>query len=298
MKVNPDIVDRVKRLYNRIRVNVGERAVRIHSKDGPAYYDLGKAKADLGDHRGSVLAFDRAIDLGMDFAATFCFRGESKYALQDYDGAISDFTQSIALEPSAARALYFRSECKAKIGQYEDAILDMAESIRFQPDVWSSHANLARFRWWVGDLNGAISDYTEAIRLAPDDVYNYLQRAFVRSLAGDAAGAREDSERVLEADPANSDALVFRGNYYAGLNEDQAAIAAYEAIIHVDPNYSVAHFNLACMHARAGNLATSLGFLRQTFELEREATENAKTDPDFDSIRETPEFIALLKEFE
>jgi tetratricopeptide (TPR) repeat protein len=55
-------------------------------------------------------------------------------------------------------------------------------------------------------------------------------------------------------------------------------------------------FNAACLEARLGNQDLALEHFERALELEPEkAREFAKTDSDFDSIRDDPRFVALLE---
>jgi len=54
------------------------------------------------------------------------------------------------------------------------------------------------------------------------------------------------------------------------------------------------HYNLACLHAVAGRREDALACLRRAIELGAEAAEWARSDQDLASLREDPEFQALV----
>mmetsp|Transcript_27863 Transcript_27863/g.64554 ORF Transcript_27863/g.64554 Transcript_27863/m.64554 type:complete len:198 (+) Transcript_27863:2-595(+) len=59
-----------------------------------------------------------------------------------------------------------------------------------------------------------------------------------------------------------------------------------------------AHYNMACACAQLGRLDESLSHLRDCFAIGFRNYKIAKTDPDFDPIREEPEFKKLMKDTE
>jgi quercetin dioxygenase-like cupin family protein len=75
------------------------------------------------------------------------------------------------------------------------------------------------------------------------------------------------------------------GDEARGRQEMEAAVAAY-------PDEWQGHYNAACFEALTGNRAAAIAYLRRAVELSPEAAEAARTDKDFDAIREDPEFPA------
>ncbi|MBN1439372.1 MAG: ClbS/DfsB family four-helix bundle protein [Anaerolineales bacterium] len=55
-------------------------------------------------------------------------------------------------------------------------------------------------------------------------------------------------------------------------------------------------YNLACHYALIGEKGKAVGGLKEALELNPDLREWSKEDPDFASIRETPEYLALYKE--
>jgi tetratricopeptide (TPR) repeat protein len=60
------------------------------------------------------------------------------------------------------------------------------------------------------------------------------------------------------------------------------------------PASAALHYNLACLEAVAGPRDAALAALRKALELKPEAAEWARDDVDFTSLRDDPEFRALV----
>ncbi len=101
---------------------------------------------------------------------------------------------------------------------------------------------------------------------------------------------------------AEFDALVrwLQGNVLYKLTRYQEAIAAFDAAIAIKPDYHEAFSNKACIYALSLQLNNALTFLQKAIALDgtNKYIEMAKTDSDFDAIRDRPEFQALIAQYE
>ena len=77
----------------------------------------GIAKGFLGDHRGTIADFDRAIELKPDYADAYTSRGFTKFIQGNYYGAIADYSQTIALNPDYVDAYINRGFAKSELGR-------------------------------------------------------------------------------------------------------------------------------------------------------------------------------------
>ena len=102
-------------------------------------------------------------------------------------------------------------------------------------------------------------------------------------------------QAALSLDPLDVKARNNLGSAYLQLTLDDRAMAAFQEVLRLDDSYSLAHYNLACVHARASNVESAAAYLLQAVAIEPEAREWARTDADFASVRNAPEFRQLLE---
>ncbi|MDP9308369.1 MAG: tetratricopeptide repeat protein [Actinomycetota bacterium] len=89
---------------------------------------------------------------------------------------------------------------------------------------------------------------------------------------------------------------VFAANAYADKGELDRARKLMADLLEQHPDAWQGFFNAACLEARLGNQDLALEHFERALELEPEkAREFAKTDSDFDSIRDDPRFVELLE---
>jgi quercetin dioxygenase-like cupin family protein len=89
---------------------------------------------------------------------------------------------------------------------------------------------------------------------------------------------------------------VFAANAYADKGDLDRARKLMADLLDQHPDAWQGFFNAACLEARLGDRDRALEHFQRAVELEPEkARELAKTDSDFDSIRDDPRFVALLE---
>ncbi|OUL23694.1 tetratricopeptide repeat protein [Nostoc sp. 106C] len=107
------------------------QTIKIDPHDAVAYYNRGKARADLGD----------------------------------YDGTIADYTQAIKINPNYADAYYSRGNARFDLGDYESAIIDYSQAIKINSNYVDAYYNRGHARFGLGDKQGALEDFQKAAEI-------------------------------------------------------------------------------------------------------------------------------------
>lgn len=88
-----------------------------------------------------------------------------------------------------------------------------------------------------------------------------------------------------------------RGNICAADQNFEAAIAAYDAALAIKPDFHEALYTKAWCYSLQGKVELALENLSKVIQLSpSECRKRAQTAPDFDAIRDHPDFKALLGE--
>jgi tetratricopeptide (TPR) repeat protein len=137
-----------------------------------------------------------------------------------------------------------------------------------------------------------------------DELWELVAQA--RTLVNE--GRIDDSLRlvdlVLKLKPSHSQALFEKGRILKRLAQvgkpwDKALLqeALYYASKSAEPtpNRGGPFYNMACYQALLGDQAGALKNLERAIGLNATLKKDARTDPDFESLREDPEFIKLTK---
>ena len=65
----------------------------------------GAAKSELGDSKGAIADYSKAISLDPRFAVAYANRAAERLQLEDFKGAIADWEKAVKLDPSSEDSL-------------------------------------------------------------------------------------------------------------------------------------------------------------------------------------------------
>lgn len=168
------------------------------------YIVRGRARSNLGDHKGAIDDFSEAIQLDHTDANAFIARATVRGLLGDHPGVISDCEAAVRLDPEQKMAFLNRGVAYYMLGDPEQAVRDFDEAIRLDPNYTIAFQSRGDARLAQGNIEGAIGDYDEAIRINPDDDTAFYRRARARELNGDLQGAISDYKQCLLLAPDHS----------------------------------------------------------------------------------------------
>ena len=193
-------------------------------------------------------------------AAEFFNAGVEAYGQGEIGQAIGHYRDALALDPGHAYAHNALGVALAAKGELDASIEQYHAALRSEPDDADVHNNLGAALAAKGDLDAAIEHYKEALRIDPDNVaaHNNLGTA-----------------------------LSHKG-------ELDAAIEHYNAAIRINPKSARYHDNLGGALAQKGEAAASVAALARAIELDQRYRDWAKTDKDYDTIRDDPAFRKLV----
>jgi tetratricopeptide (TPR) repeat protein len=99
--------------------------------------------------------------------------------------------------------------------------------------------------------------------------------------------------KAAEHDPTNVHIHLALGWCYKRTGRLDLAIQSLQEGLAIDPDQGIVHYNLACYWSLAENARQALKHLAQSMELDPTYRELVGKEPDFDPIRDDPDFVAL-----
>ena len=257
---------------------------------GTAYYRMGKNNQALVD-------LNKAIELDPLLIEAYYWRATLFLTkLEDYPAALADFNKAIKLDSQNALVYRNRGITYSAMKDYPAALADHAKAIKFAPKDASTYFARGLTYYKIEDYHAGLADFTKAIKLVPKgtNANYYLTRAMTYKCLKEYRAALADYNKSIELDPTIAEAYANRGITYHVLKEYVAALADYNKAIDLDPQDPMSYYNLACSYALQGQVEKACDKLRSAIQMNQEYADSARTDPDFDSIRGSNEFQALL----
>ncbi|MEM1281551.1 MAG: tetratricopeptide repeat protein, partial [Cyanobacteria bacterium P01_H01_bin.152] len=142
----------------------------------------------------------------------------------------------------------------------------------------------------------AISSFDEALKHKPDDHKAWYNRGIALDELGHYEDAIMSYNKALKHKPGYHEAWNNRGIALSNLKRYEDAISSYTEVLKHKPSDHEAYYNKACCYALLDTPDAALANLQQAINLAPgKSRELAKTDTDFDSLRNDPHFQALIQ---
>ena len=97
-----------------------------------------------------------------------------------------------------------------------------------------------------------------------------------------------------EADPENINVLLTLGWCYKRIDRIDAAIEALEDALAIKQDEAIILYNLACYWSLAREPRQALFYLSRAFDQDPDYRDMVADEPDFDPLRDHPEFLAIM----
>ncbi|BAY98870.1 TPR repeat-containing protein [Tolypothrix tenuis PCC 7101] len=285
-------------------LNLGryEEAVASYNKglkiqpDQYAWYFRGNALRNLGHYEEAIASYDKALELKPDYHQAWYFRGNALRNLGRYEEAIASYDKALELKPDYHQAWYFRGNALSDLGRYEEAIGTYEQAIQIKPDLHQAWYNKGNVLSAIGRYEEAIVSYNKALEFQPDDHATWKSRGIALQNLEHYEEAVASYKKVLAIKPDDHQAWGNRGIALIRLGHNQEAITSFDKVLEIQPDDYRVYYNKACCYALQSNIEQALENLRQAINLNPDKyREMAKTDSDFDSIRDDELFQALIQ---
>ena len=276
-KKHPD--DRARIKIENKPSNVLKSTVKVGLDEKDVGQEVGKAIDPLRQDMASVSAGIQALS---DQLATAQLAPKQPVTVSD------DPLKIKAVEfYNAGVDAYQQDEIGQALGHWRDVL-------QLDPHYAAAHNNLGVALKAKGELDAAIENYNAALRIDPDYAIAHSNLGSALAAKGELDAAIECYKEALRIEPDCASAHNNLGNALQDKGDPDAAIEHYNAALRIDPDDARAHDNLAIALAQKGDAAAAVTALAKAIELDERYRAWAKTDTNYDSIRDDPAFRKLV----
>ena len=233
-------------------------AIWLDSLNIPAYKHLCLAYEEQGDYDSAVEIYEKLIKIMPNMPDVHSNLANILYVKGDIDKAISHFQTAVTLNPKKQwtsiinQTLGFvfqesKQDLNAAISSYQSAYLLTPKDI----DIY---VNLGSAFYDKEDINNALQVYRNALDLDPENAKIHCNLGFLYWGKGDIDEAIKEYELAIEFDKNYDIAYNNLGVIYLDdLGRVKQAIDLFKKSVECNPNYALAHFNLARAIAITGD---------------------------------------------
>ena len=258
----------------------------------------------------AIQLFQKAIELDQRYAAAYAGMGEAyAYLYQSFER--KDVWLDKAIESCLKAQLYdpTLSEAYAALGiayfnkkKLDDALTAGRRAIELDTNNHIAYWILGRIYREIDRESEAANLFKKVIELNPDFYTAYGDLRMVYERLGEKDKKNEILQAALQMFPryllqypedARARMIYALSLSQAGKSEE-AKVEAGKAI-EISPDDTVMLYNVACFYSTLGEKKLALGALKNAINAGYVAYEYIKRDPDFDNIRNEPEYTELMK---
>src|SRR5262249_7565900 len=95
-------------------------------------------------------------------------RALAKGNLEDYAGSLVDYDRALELDPRNEQAWVGRGWTRRKLGRHAEAVADFTRAAELSPNYALAYSNRGSAKRDLNDRAGAVADWRKAISLRPD----------------------------------------------------------------------------------------------------------------------------------
>ena len=239
-----------KRGYFEAAGKRAEQAIEANPYSVLAYYVAAYAWGNLGDHEKSLEANKKALSLLPGNASVYYNLGVNYKELGRFEEARESFEHAIELMPTSKRHHAAMSELLLEAGRLEEALSYAREAIRLSPRDPRCYLLAADIASRQGKLEETLEFLRQAATHAPKDpsIWRQYARLLVRQKQYSEAIGACNTWITLEPDSASAENLL--GTSYYNTRQFNAARAAFQRALQIDPTYGDARLNLAYTYGK------------------------------------------------
>jgi serine/threonine protein kinase/Flp pilus assembly protein TadD len=249
-------------------------ALALRPESPGAWLNLGTALDDAGRPDEALAAHERAIRLNPGYAAAHNNRGTVLFKKGQREAAIAAYREAIRLEPDHFLAHYNLGKALFENGAPAEAATIARKAVRLRPTDAAAQHNLGTILGGTAALDEAEAAHREAIRLKPDDPANHNGLgSLLCNRRGDVDGALKAFRRAIAIDPNYSLAHENLASAFYRRGDLRGAADAYREAIRLDPRSAQAHCYFGKALAQMGKIDEAIPLLRKAVQLKPDYAE-------------------------
>ncbi|NEP57084.1 MAG: tetratricopeptide repeat protein [Symploca sp. SIO2G7] len=307
--------------------------ISTHCRPKLAYLlfsDIGRLLLSVGCYQEALDCYEKTLELGEGNAFIFLSQGVALGNLDRYQEALECFDKAIRLEPNSSVAWIYRSNTLNNLERYEEALESSQQAIDAEPEFITAWVNIgytlykleqyeevlktsqqaididhrAIYAWInrgnalrnLGRYEEALAACSQALKISPQEPAALNSQALTLSFLKEFEQAIASIDQAIKRKPQHALYRANRGIILARAGRYTEAIANCEQAIQQDSKEVSGYYAQACCYALQGEIEPAIANLKKAMEIKpRFSQSEAKHNRDFDSIRDEPEFQALLE---
>jgi adenylate cyclase len=266
-------------------------------------------EADARRLDGIIRMCRRAVEIDPNYADAWALIALAEMLLrstvgrQGGDGGLAAAERALELNPDLAEAHAVKARILSEENRNDEAARETEIALRLDPESHEVNRCAALLKFRQRRVADAVPYFEKAVALEEMDFASAGLLITCYTALGDSDATKraaeialERAEKVLAKDPNNGSAMGHGSDALAVLGQYERAKEWMERALLIDPDNLTMRYNFVCALANfLHDKDAALEMLRPAFEkMGIGLINHAKVDPDFDAIRDDPQFKEML----
>ncbi|MGF1579493.1 MAG: tetratricopeptide repeat protein [Gemmataceae bacterium] len=241
-------------------------AARLNPKLLPPLANLGTAlKEHLGDYRGAIAAFRKALIHHPNQLGLYYQLGLSYEAAGDVEGAVAVFSKAVRKDRVFLQELMkMGKRLGSKKRDYDGAVACFRALVKLKPKSPANHFALGLAQSEKGDFDGAIASLRQAVQLKPKF---FQAQNLLGVLLCDRKQRYDEAivvfRKYIKLRPNSAGAHYNLATALTGKGDIDGAIEVFQKVVALDPKSSKAHLRLGDLYRKKKRLKDALASARK-----------------------------------
>ena len=287
--------ERVEKILT-LRAMLQEMGAGSERRQCDLLLELGLLFAAEQDYENAIISWEKLLNINPDLHKAWNNRGNALSALGCYEEAVQSYDQAVAIKPDDHAAWHNRGNALSALGRKEKAVQSYDQVVAIKPDYHEA--------WYIRGAalsvlkrnEEAVQSYDQAVAIKPDYHEAWYIRGLVLSGLGRYEEAVQSYDQAVAIKPDDHEAWNNRDAVLSVLGHYEKALQSYDRVLQIQPGFADAYYGKACCYCLQEKIDLAIETLQQAITLDSDYQEMAKTDSDFDRIRNDDRFRSLIGE--
>ncbi|HET9431240.1 MAG TPA: tetratricopeptide repeat protein [Chitinophagaceae bacterium] len=239
-------------------------------------------------------AVKKALQLDETLADAHTSLGHLSIHLYNWPVAKKELTRAIELSPTQAEAHHFMSQYLAVMGRMNESISEILKAQELDPLSLLVSNNVGQQLFRARRMDEAMAHLKKTLELQPDYPQAHRTLARVYMAKGMYLEGIDEFERSLLVAKSNPTVLGYLGHAYGRVGERKKALEILDELKIISKTKDVSG-EMALVHIGLDNKEIAFELIEKAISELSVVLLQIKVDPEYDSIRNHPKYIMLLK---
>jgi serine/threonine protein kinase/tetratricopeptide (TPR) repeat protein/TolB-like protein len=280
-----------------------KRALELAPNSDEGYLRLGRLYMNSGQKAEALRALQQAVDANPFYWFNLNLLGSAYLQFGENEKALKAFQRVTELQPNNVQGWNNVAIMEYRQGKWNESIAALKKVLDLKPSA-TVYANLGTSYFFLGQYEDARMNFEKAVEMSPQVPQRVGFLADCYRALGDHDKASVTYQRAislglsaLETNPRDSVTLSYLALFYAKMGDEAKGLEFIRRAREIDPSNIDFLYKEAQINAIANRIPEALKSLREALSKGYSVRE-AFADPDLKGIRQTKEFLPMIKQFE